>query len=248
MIKSRKNTIIGIMRRECLRFLRDPFQTIFNTVFYNFIFLITLSFLSPSKLNYIIPGMIIYTSFNIILSNVKMSLFIGKIEKVIYYQLAAPISRIELFFIYQLASIIRSSIVNSLILILIRIVYPNGKIFNYHYFIICFIVINILFVNISILITLFYKNWNSVGVAENYIISPLLFMSGSFFSIINIPELLKNFILINPFFYIVNLLRYTYEGSLEGSLQLSLYVLIIFLFCSTVLCMYFFKVGFKLLK
>lgn len=248
MEKRRINTIKGVFKRECLRFLREPIQTIFSMVFYNFAFLTALYYMSPKNLKFIVPGIIVYTSFNIALSNVKMSLFIGKVEKVIYYQLASPITRVELYFIYLIATLIRSIIVNFLILILINMLFIRENFVNYLIFVPIFIGVNLFFINLSILVTLFYKNWNSVGVAESYIIAPLLYISGGFFSLKEIPSGLKKVIEFNPFFHMTNILRYSYSKIVESSLNRSILICIILLFISFTLVIYLFKKGIKLLK
>jgi ABC-2 type transport system permease protein len=248
MKRARLNTISGVLTRECLRFLREPIQTIFNTVFTDFVFLVTLSFLAPHNLSFIVPGILMYTSFNVVLSNVKMSIFVGKMDRTIYYQLAAPISRVELFIIYHISNILRSLIVNALILALIMVMYSQYGIYNISLFAACWLLMNILFINISILITLFYKNWNSVGSSENYVVTPLLLLSGSFFSIWNVPTVLRNVMYLNPFLYMVNLLRYTYIGVTQVSIVSATSVFAVLIVATTAICLYFFNMGFKLLK
>jgi ABC-2 type transport system permease protein len=71
---------------------------------------------------------------------------------------------------------------------------------------------SIFFTNIGIVLALFYKDWNSFGVVENYIVSPLLFLGGCFFSLEYVPEKFHILFYINPFFHFVNSLRYTFSG------------------------------------
>lgn len=242
------NAFYGCLEREVWRYLKEPIQTIFDSVFSNILFLISLYFLRPSQIGFIIPGMVIFTTFNVASVNTRMTLFIGKIEGTLYYQLAAPISRIELYIIYILASLLKSIIINSLIMVIAFILFYHSGIYNIIAFPLVFLLINITFINIGILMSLYSESWNTIGAIESYIIGPLLYLSGSFFSLEQVPKILHPFFYINPFFHFTNLLRYIFSGYYELNLIISIFVCLSMFLLSTIVCLYFFQTGYKLLK
>lgn len=248
MNKTRLNSIIGCLEREIMRFLNEPIQTIFNVVFSNIIFIITLYFLSPSQINFIIPGMFTYIIFNIVSSNTRMTIFIGKLEQVLYYQLAAPISRLDLYITYLIANILRVIVTVFFIAVFTIIFFYRQPINNIFLFFILFICTTITFTNIGIVISLFYKNWNSVGAIENYLLSPLLYLSGGFFSLRYVPKFLYPIFYMNPFFHFSNVLRYSFSGIHELNITISLFFCVVTFLASIISCVIIFKSGYKLME
>lgn len=242
------NILLGCLEREVLRYLKDPIQTIFNSVFSNFLFLTALFFLQPNEIGILIPGILIFTSFNVVSSNVRMTLFVGRMDHTIYYQLAAPISRISLYMVYLVSTFFRSILVNITLLLLSYLFFYDKPIFSVGGFIMAFIVANITFINIGILLALYYKNWNSFGVMENYFVTPLLFLSGAFFSLENIRANFHILFHINPFFHLTNFMKYTFEGRSESTIQTAILLSIIFMVVTTGYCLYLFHTGRRLLK
>ncbi|AOR24999.1 hypothetical protein BGI42_14730 (plasmid) [Clostridium taeniosporum] len=90
--------------------------------------------------------------------------------------------------------------------------------------------------------------WNSVGAIENYIFHPLLYLSGSFFSLQYVPKFLYPIFYINPFFHFTNVLRYTFGNVYELNILLSLIVSISIFFISTISCLIIFHKGYRLLE
>ncbi len=242
------NIFGGCLEREIRRYFNEPIQTILNVVFQNIIFLILFFLLSPGKIQFIIPGMVVFTTFNIAISNTRMSLFVGRLEGSLYYQLSAPIPRIQLYFVYLIASGFRSAIINCILLIFCIIIFRLNVIYHFGLFIITFFLLNVTFINLGMLLALYAKNWNSVGAIDSYITSPLLYLSGTFFSLEYVPQIYNFFFYINPFFHFSNLTRYSFLGVYELNFWMSFWVCIFLFLVSTLTCLFFFKNGIRLLK
>ena len=82
--------------------------------------------------------------------------------------------------------------------------------------------------------------------ATNFIIVPLSFLSGTFYSINRLPEALKNLSEMNPFFYIIDGFRYGFLGVADGSIRFGLFYLIILSFLSWFTAYILFKKGYKI--
>ena len=85
-----------------------------------------------------------------------------------------------------------------------------------------------------------------ITLATNFIIIPLSFLSGTFYSIDRLPNILKSVSEMNPFFYIIDGFRYGFLGTADGSIKFGLFYLII-ISCLTWFAAYIlFKKGYKL--
>ena len=82
--------------------------------------------------------------------------------------------------------------------------------------------------------------------ATNFIIVPLSFLSGTFYSIEKLPDILKNVSELNPFFYIIDGFRYGFLDNADGQIQLGLFYLIILSFITWFTAYILFKKGYKI--
>lgn len=245
------NVFYGCLRREILRYLKDPEQTIFSVLVSKLLFFTVLYYLTMNKesLMFIIPGILLLINSEAISSNIKMIIFLGKIENTIYYQLSSPISRLHLYLIYGISSILRGIIISLLFLIIAKYLFLISFKINI-IFILSFLLLDIFLVNVSIVISLFSNNWNTIGAIENYILYPFTYLSGGFFSInINLNTILLYFIKINPLYHFIIIFQKSQELSFKECLiNSSFFYSGSFSIISTVICLYFFKSGIKLLK
>ena len=82
--------------------------------------------------------------------------------------------------------------------------------------------------------------------ATNFIIVPLSFLSGTFYSIERLPAILKNISEFNPFFYIIDGFRYGFLGTSDGSIKFGLFYLIILSLGTWFVSYILFKKGYKI--
>ena len=100
--------------------------------------------------------------------------------------------------------------------------------------------------SIGIIIGLWAVKFDHMASATNFIIVPLSFLSGTFYSIDRLPNILKSISEINPFFYIIDGFRYGFLGVSDGSIKFGLFYLAI-LSCFTWFVSYIlFKKGYKI--
>ena len=82
--------------------------------------------------------------------------------------------------------------------------------------------------------------------ATNFIIVPLSFLSGTFYSIKRLPDILQTASETNPFFYIIDGFRYGFLGVSDGSIKIGLYYLIILSLVTWFVAYILFKKGYKI--
>ena len=202
MKKIEINAVWGCFHREMMRFLHEPEQTIFNVIFSKALFFIILFFLNRARMKSLIPGILIFTEFEVIFSNLKMTLFVGKIEQTLNYQLSSGIRRWKLYAVYVIASILRSLIICLPMYMTLAIFFHPYHVMTLFRLFLWLVVAGIAFCNLSIFMLLFVNSWNAVGAVESYVVAPLTYLSGCLFSIHQISLPWRNLILLNPVFHL----------------------------------------------
>ena len=100
--------------------------------------------------------------------------------------------------------------------------------------------------NVGIIIGLWAEKFDHMASATNFIIVPLSFLSGTFYSIKRLPEILQQISEINPFFYIIDGFRYGFLGVADGSIKFGLFYLTILSCLSWFVAYLLFKKGYKI--
>ena len=100
--------------------------------------------------------------------------------------------------------------------------------------------------SIGIIIGLWAEKFDHMASATNFIIVPLSFLSGTFYSIDRLPDILKDVSEMNPFFYIIDGFRYGFLGAADGSIQFGLFYLLILSFITWFAAYMLFKKGYKI--
>ena len=90
------------------------------------------------------------------------------------------------------------------------------------------------------------EKFDHMASATNFIIVPLSFLSGTFYSIEKLPSILKSISELNPFFYIIDGFRYGFLGAQDGSVQFGVLYLIVLSFLSWFAAYILFKKGYKI--
>ncbi|MBI4237257.1 MAG: ABC transporter permease [Deltaproteobacteria bacterium] len=248
MNASARRAFVGCLEREIWRYLQSPLQTILNTVFSNFLLLTVLYFVDPTKIALVLPGVILYATFTVVASNARMALFVGRIEGTLQYLLAAPISRLHLYVINLFAAVLRALLVSLLLLGAGMLCFFRQPPAHPIMFICGWTLMTFTFASIGILLACSYKNWNSFGVMENYVIIPLLFFSGCFFSLEHIPAHYHWLLYANPFSHFSTVLRFGFSGHAELSVPITLLGALTVWLLSTIACALLFRSGRRLLQ
>jgi ABC-2 type transport system permease protein len=109
-----------------------------------------------------------------------------------------------------------------------------------------FLTIAIGFSGIGIIIALWSDDWEQLSILTSYLLTPLTFLGGVFYSLSMLPAFLKTITLFNPLFYLIDGFRYSMIGTLEGNLMLSISIAGIFAIVTTLFTMQMLKTGYKL--
>ena len=93
---------------------------------------------------------------------------------------------------------------------------------------------------------LWAEKFDHTATVTNFIITPLSFLSGVFYSIDKLPELFQTISHLNPFFYMIDGFRYGFLGTSDGSISFGIIYLIILSFIMWFIAFYLYKKGYKI--
>jgi len=243
-----------LYKKEVLRFLIVVIQTVISPLVTSLLFLFVLSLaigndrgevLGFPFITFLAPGLIVMQVIQQAFSHSSSSIMIGKIQGNIVDILYAPMTAGEITLATNLAACTRSGII-ALVSIIVFNFIVDLEFYNIFYIFIFTFLGAFILSSIGIIIGLWAEKFDHMASATNFIIVPLSFLSGTFYSIDRLPNVLKSVSEMNPFFYIIDGFRYGFLGVADGSIQFGLFYLII-LTCITWFGAYIlFKKGYKI--
>ena len=243
-----------LYKKEVLRFLIVVIQTVISPLVTSLLFLVVLSVaigndrgdvLGYSFTTFLAPGLIAMQVIQQAFSHSSSSIMIGKIQGNIVDILYAPLTAAEITLATNLAACTRSIIIAAVSIIVFSFI-VELEFYNFFYIFVFTFLGAFILSSIGIIIGLWAEKFDHMASATNFIIIPLSFLSGTFYSIDRLPYALKTISEFNPFFYIIDGFRYGFIGVADGSIKFGLFYLII-LCCFTWFVAYIlFKKGYKI--
>ncbi|MEK7613526.1 MAG: ABC transporter permease [Patescibacteria group bacterium] len=196
-------------------------------------------------INFVFPGIlmmnVIQGAFMSSSSVVYFARFLRSIEEM----LVAPFSYLEMILAFTLSAIIRTIIIATGIMI-IGLIF--GAVYFSHpltFFLVTFAVSGV-FALLGMIVGLWSKGFEQLNMVPTFIIMPLSFLGGMFYSIDMLPASLQFVSHFNPFFYFVDLMRYSMIDHHDTSLVLSWSVVLVLLVLLLVLVWHLFKQGWRI--
>jgi ABC-2 type transport system permease protein len=99
---------------------------------------------------------------------------------------------------------------------------------------------------LGILTGLWAEKFDQVATVTNFVVTPLSFLSGTFYSVRNLPEIWQHVAHFNPFFYMIDGARYAMTGHSDGNINAGIVVLLVCNIALWALCRWLFATGYKL--
>ena len=199
-----------------------------------------------SFIEFLIPGLIIMVVAQESFDNPSVSMINSKQIGSFDDFLVAPLSRVEIFVAYLISQIFIGlfiAIINFLILSYF-ISYNYFSIFNFIYYLLLVI---IFFTSIGSLVGFLAYRWDTQSTVSNFFISPINFLSGTFFSINALPEDIKYIFLYNPYYYVITYFRNSFYIKSDVNLYINTLVFI-FVFSTFLFTAYVFYRGYRVVK
>ena len=243
-----------LYKKEVLRFLIVWIQTIFSPLISSLLFLLVLSLaigadrgdvLGVPFITFLAPGLISMQVIQQSFSHSSSSFMIGKIQGNIVDLLYAPLSATEVTISVALAAVTRSVIIAIVSIIVFKLII-DIQIKNYLLLAVFTLLSSFILGNIGIIAGLWAEKFDHMATITNFVIVPLSFLSGTFYSIDRLPESLQIISKANPFFYMIDGFRYSFIGKADGSIFIGLIYLSVLSFVSWFVTYLLYKKGYKI--
>lgn len=218
--------LYSLVRREIERILRVKVQTFGAPLISAFLFIFIFGFVLGRKIDliagipyieFVFPGILIMNILSSAFEHCASAVFFGTWIRSIEEMLVAPFSYIEMVLGYVLSAIIRSLLIGSGILV-IGLLFGAVTIAHPLLFFVYVIGIATIFALLGILVGLWAKSFEQLGMLNTFVIMPLTFLGGMFYSIELLPDVVKTITIYNPFFYFIDAIRYATIDFSESNL------------------------------
>ena len=177
--------------------------------------------------------------------NSASSIMQGKYLKFIEDILIAPLSGLQISLGYIIGGTLRGMICGLSILIMCLFI-TDMQILNFPLTIFYLLTVSWTFSAFGVIIGIIANTWDEIGSFSNFVIMPMTFLGGVFYSLDMLPPLWRNISYINPIYWMISGLRYSTLGIEENSNLISLLLCFGFSCVFTILASYLFKIGYKI--
>jgi len=240
--------------KEVNRFLIVWAQTLLSPLVSSLLFLSVLTLalgdnrgdvLGFPFINFLAPGLIAMSIIQQGFSHTVSSIMIAKIQGNIIDTLMAPLSALEVTLTIILAAVTRSLIILIISVVVFSFI-VEIQIYNVIYIFLGAFLGSFILGALGFITGQYALKFDHTATVTNFIITPLSFLSGVFYSIDRLPIFFQMISKINPFFYIIDIMRFGFLGASDGSVNFGLMYLTVLAFLLWFLCYYLYKIGWKL--
>ena len=243
-----------IYLHEMLRFWQTLFQSVASPILSTALYFVVFGAAIGSRISdvdgvsyglFIIPGLTMLSVLTQSISNASFGIFFPKFTGTIYEILSAPISFYEALIGFVGAAASKSLFLAAIILITasffvdLNVAHP--------FWMLAFLILTcVAFSLFGFIIGLWAENFEKLQIVPLLIITPLVFLGGSFYSINMLPPLWQKVTLFNPVLYLVSGFRWSFFEISDVSVGISLLMIIVFLSACIGVVAWIFKSGYKL--
>ncbi|MGN6253985.1 MAG: ABC transporter permease [Solirubrobacterales bacterium] len=222
-----------LWRREVNRFMKIKKQTIGAPMLETFLYITIFGAALGSRIKhlhgidyilFVIPGLIMMAFSTNAFSNNSSSILQQKFQGAIQDQLSSPASPAELLLAFSLGGFMRGLIV-AVLTFVVSVILVGLPVEHVLVLIPSLFLVGFFFSQLGVLIGVRAEQFDDVAFAQTFILQPLIFLGGVFYSAALLPQPWESLTRFNPIFYMINLVRYGFVGFTEVSIGLSLLAL-----------------------
>ncbi len=243
-----------LFKRETHRFLKVNMQTVAAPALTAILYLIVFRYAMGDRqvpgmevdyFTFLIPGLAMMSMLQNAFANTSSSIIIGKVMNVHIYLLMAPLSALEMVTAFLAGAVLRAVIVATVFLLVLM---PFVDLSMHHFGLILVYGIcgSVIMGGLGLIGGMWSDNFDQMSMVNNFIIMPLTFLSGVFYSIEQLPPFWQQVSLYNPFFYLIDGFRHGFIGVGDSDPWLSIGIVTGFALFTVLLCWRLWHVGWRL--
>ena len=248
------HAVKAIYRFEMARTFRTITQSIASPVLSTSLYFVVFGAAIGSRMGtvdgitygaFIIPGLVMLSQLNESISNASFGIYMPKWAGTIYELLSAPVSHVEVVLGYVGAAASKSVMLGLLILATARLFVPYQ--IEHPVWMVAFLLLTATtFSLFGFIIGLWADDFQKLQVIPLMVVTPLTFLGGAFYSISMLPPLWQKISLFNPVVYLVSGFRWSFFGTADVNVGISLAAILGFLLACLVAVWWIFRTGWKL--
>ncbi|MCR4301196.1 MAG: ABC transporter permease [Sulfuricaulis sp.] len=240
--------------KEVLRFGKVLLQTLIAPVITAMLYLVVFGHVFEGRVQafpgvsytvFLIPGLMMMSVIQNAFANSSSSLIQSKVTGNIMFMMLTPLSHFEFFLAYVLASVVRGVLVGVGVF-LAALVFTEAPVKHPGFILLFMFLSSATLGAIGVMVGVWAEKFDQIAGFQNFIILPLSFLSGVFYSIHSLPEFWQTLSHFNPFFYMIDGFRYGFFGISDIAPARSLGIVTLFLAVLTGVTLALLKSGYKL--
>jgi len=244
----------ALLRREVSRFMKIKRQTVGAPLLETFLYISVFGAALGSRIKelegfdyvvFVVPGLVMMAWAINAFSNNSSSILQQKFQRAIDDQLSSPASPTELLLAFTFGGFLRGALVAALtfvaadILVGIPIEHPLVLL-------VALFLVGFFFSQLGVLVGIRAEQFDDIQFAQQFVLQPLIFLGGVFYSSSLLPEPFETITHFNPVYYLIGLVRYGFLGFDEESVALSMGFLIAAAAALFALNLRLFRTGYRL--
>jgi ABC-2 type transport system permease protein len=246
-----------LLYKEVLRFWKVAFQTIAAPVLTALLYLLIFSHVLEGRVSvfegkvgytaFLVPGLVMMSVLQNSFANSSSSLMQSKMTGNLIFVLLPPLSPLELFGAYVLGAMVRGLVVGVGVYVVTLWFAPELVALPHPFWAIAFALAGSAILSIlGVIAGIWAEKFDQIAVFQNFIIMPLTFLSGVFYSIHSLPPFWQALSHFNPVFYMIDGFRYGFFGASDFAPEWSLAIVAAFFIFLSTLTLALFQRGWKL--
>ena len=240
--------------KEILRFWKVGFQTVAAPVLTAILYLLIFGHVLEAHVKvydtisytaFLVPGLVMMSVLQNAFANSSSSLIQSKIMGNLVFLLLTPLSHWNWFFAYVASSVVRGMVVGFGVLVVTSF-FAFPSLVAPHWILVFAILGAALMGALGLIAGLWAEKFDQLAAFQNFVIMPMTFLSGVFYSISSLPPFWQKFSHFNPFFYMIDGFRFGFFGVSDASPWLSLGILGAALLLSSAVAVNLLRIGYKI--
>lgn len=195
-----------------------------------------------SYMEFIVPGLIMMSTITSSYSNVSSSFFSQKFQKNIEELLVAPVPTHVIIWGFVFGGLGRSILVGTLVTI-ISLFFVPLHVYSWVIVALTLVMTAILFSLAGLLNGIFAQSFDDVSIVPTFVLQPLTYLGGVFYSISMLPPIWQTISKVNPIVYMISGFRYGFLGTIDVPIFLSIGILVLFIVVLYSVCWYLIQKG-----
>ncbi|MGB1906955.1 MAG: ABC transporter permease [Spongiibacter sp.] len=245
---------VTIVRKEVRRFLRIWMQTLLPPAITMSLYFVIFGTLIGSRIGtmggftymeFVVPGLIMMAVITNAYSNVVSSFFGAKFQRFVEEILVSPMSNNTVLWGFVLGGVARGLLVG-LIVTLLSLFFTDLNIQHIGVTITIVLMTSVMFSLAGFINAVFANNFDDVSIVPVFVLTPLTYLGGVFYSIDMLPEFWADVSRLNPMLYIVNAFRYGVLGVSDVNIGVAFAMVGVFTVLAYAYCMYLLRSGTRL--